>query len=131
MFKQPQGQDEPFHLESLVQTHQASEGPLHELGAKAGGAETSCEPAKLDWARIVGRIVSFTANPDSISGCLPSENQVRYCGAVLRVEAAPDYKGLPTCLATVRGRSGKQTTINFTECYAMLHDSWAEAERSK
>lgn len=94
-------------------------------------SEVAQAPSNVrNWSSLIGRICSFTPNPDSISGCLPSENQVRYCGAVLRVEAAPDYKGLPTCLATVRGRSGKQATINFTECYATMHDSWREAERN-
>ena len=34
-------------------------------------------------------------------------------------------------MATIVGRTGKQLTINFTECFGQTHDSWAEAERSK
>ena len=106
--------------------------PAHKAGSDAL-PEPSPETCKRGpcWETLIGRIVSFTPDPDSIIGCLPTEKHVRYCGSVLRVEPAPDFKGFPTCLATVVGRSGKQLTINYTQCYAQTHDSWAEAERSK
>ena len=113
-----------IHGSSLVPAHQAGADALPEPSPEAR-ERGPC------WETLIGRIVSFTPDPDSISGCLPTEKHVRYCGSVLRVEQAPDFKGLPTCLATVVERSGKQMTINYTECYATLHDSWAEAERSK
>lgn len=112
-----------LHRSSLVPTHKAGADSLPEPSLE------TCQQG-ISWATIIGRIVSFTPDPDSISGCLPSAGSKRYSGTVLSVQDCGDFQGLPTCLATIVGRTGKQLTINFTECYAKTHDSWAEAERS-
>ena len=106
---------------------------LQTPSARAGipTPDTPEAPSRIQWATLIGRIVSFTPEPDSISGCLPSAGSKRYAGTVLSVQDCGDFQGLPTCLAAIVGRTGKQLTINFTECYATLHDSWAEAERSE
>ena len=81
--------------------------------------EPSEQPGR--WQSIIGKIVAFSPEPNN--------HGVRYCGAVLNVSEAPDYAGLPTCLATVRGRSGKTIVIDFTKCYAQIHQTWKEAEQ--
>jgi len=81
--------------------------------------EPSEQPGR--WQSIIGKIVAFSPEPNN--------HGVRYCGAVLNVSEAPDYAGLPTCLATVRGRSGKTVVIDFTKCYAQIHQTWKEAEQ--
>ena len=86
-------------------------------------------PSGVQWATIIGRIVSFTPEPDGVSGCIPSAGCQRYAGTVLAVQDSGDFRGIPTCLATIVGRTGKQVTINFTECYAQTHATWQEAER--
>lgn len=112
-----------IHGSSLVPAHQAGADALPEPSLE------TCQQG-ISWATIIGRIVSFTPEPDSISGCLPSAGSKRYAGTVLSVQDCGDFQGLPTCLAAIVGRTGKQLTINFTECYGQTHDSWAEAERS-
>ena len=95
--------------------------PPRPESVRAPAPEATEEASGVQWARLVGRIVSFS-HPDI---------QTRCYGSVLKVAEAPDYKGLPTCLALVVGRTGKRITINYTECYGQTHDTWAEAERSQ
>ena len=96
--------------------------PPHREGATlaAGEAVEQCERPRC-WEDIIGKICSFSPEPNN--------HGTRYCGAVLNVSEAPDFAGLPTCLATVRGRSGKTLVIDFTRCYSQIHSTWKEAEQ--
>ena len=107
---------------SVLQTHQSGSQALHGHGPEA-------RSSGIGWEEIIGKIVSFTADPSTVVGCAPTAEHVRYAGSILRVDPLPDYRGLPTCSALVAGRSGKKLTINYTEHYAQVHDTWAEAEK--
>jgi len=93
------------------------------LGSTCATPEEAPEPSEQPrrWEDIIGKIVSFSPEPNN--------HGTRYCGAILNVSAAPDFAGLPTCLATVRGRSGKTLVIDFTRCYSQIHSTWKEAEQ--
>lgn len=108
--------------ERVLQARQSGSPPLHEHGTEA------CERGPR-WETLIGRIVSFTVDPSTVKGCLPTAEHQRHAGSVLRVEAAPDFRGLPTCLALIVGRSGKKVTINYTEHYGQAHATWVEADK--
>ena len=110
---EPARPNKPSRGHNLPPHFEGSQPPVGEA------PEPSEQPGR--WQSIIGKIVSFSPEPNN--------HGTRYCGAVLNVSEAPDYAGLPTCLATVRGRSGKTVVIDFTRCYSQTHSTWKEAEQ--
>ena len=94
----------------------------HSSGSCAPSGE-AVEPSECPrcWEALIGKIVSFS--PDETN---PSS---RFCGAVVNVAAAPDYGLLPSCIATIQGRSGKTMQLDFTKHYMTIHNTWKEAEQ--
>lgn len=110
---EPTRKDKPSRGNNL-QAHRA--GPPPTLGE----AIEQCERPRC-WEALIGKIVAFSPDPQAPNA--------RFCGAVVAVAEAPDYGLLPSCIVTVRGRSGKTMQFDFTKHYAQTHDTWRQAEQ--
>jgi len=79
-----------------------------------------------------GTIVSFQADPASMALLVPTAGSVRFCGEVIETKPiVPFGPGkIPNVCCKVRGKTGKEVSIDFVGLFGAVHESWKEAEAS-
>lgn len=85
----------------------------------------------------IGAVVTFESDADSLALGLPKpvdfsaplDRRLCVCGTVLEVRPMdPVHPGnVPTAAVVVRGRTGKEVTIDGAGCLLKVHATWAEA----
>lgn len=77
----------------------------------------------------VGAWLSIYTSPEAVRGCLPLPSARRIAGQVIGCKPLPHFQpgNIPTCAVTIRGRSGRTATLDFTACYGTVHASQAGA----
>lgn len=73
--------------------------------------------------------ITAYADPSSVALLLPVPGAKRICGQVVKCLELPNFQpgNIPTCAVTIKGRTGKTMTLDFTACYGKTHESKAEA----
>jgi hypothetical protein len=84
-----------------------------------------------DYTKWIGRVVSFYHSKGSVIGCIPISGAKRFSGEVIGVQCGPETEGsLPELMLTVRGRTGKTTTVELVNNYVQFHATFQDADKS-
>jgi len=78
------------------------------------------------WESLTGKVLAFWPVGQCPNGVAKSKPLL---GAVVSITPLPPTErgNLPTAAVLVRGRSGKEATIDFTECRTQVFEHWKAA----
>lgn len=73
--------------------------------------------------------ITAYADASSVALLVPVPGAKRIAGQVVKCLELPNFQpgNIPTCCVTIKGRTGKQMSLDFTACYGKTHESKAEA----